>query len=140
MTSVTGLAVSAVVGVATPAAALPPTGPRECTTAGAAVHEVVVGDTWFGIARAAGVSLNGLLEANGADVEAVIRPGDELCLPAGAAPSPARAQAVCSDPTYTVILDDSWSMIAKKNRVPMADVLAANGADVEAALHPGMAL
>ncbi len=57
-------------------------------------YEAVAGDSWYGIADAAGISPSALLSENGADVDSVILPGDEICLPADATiPSPSVADA-----------------------------------------------
>lgn len=98
-----GLATAALLGAVTapalpmaPAASSAAAAPRTCTT-GAPVQLVRAGDTWFGIAAAVEVSMGALLDANGADVDTVIRPGDELCLPTGATPTvPASADAAAS--------------------------------------------
>lgn len=42
--------------------------------------------------------------------------------------------------TYVVEARDGWMKIASDNRVPMADLLAANDATVQTALHPGQTL
>ena len=54
----------------------------------AATHVVERGDSWFAISRAAGVSMNGLLESNNATATTVIQPGAKVCLPAGARSRP----------------------------------------------------
>lgn len=42
------------------------------------------GDSWYRIADAAGITVDDLLDANLAELEAPIYPGDEICLPEGA--------------------------------------------------------
>ncbi len=57
---------------------------RACRKAGGTAYIVARGDGWFRIASRANVTLSALLDANGATVERVLIPGDEVCLPAGA--------------------------------------------------------
>jgi LysM repeat protein len=60
------------------------------------VHTVVSGDTLGAIAAAYGVSLNGVLSANGLGLSSVIYPGDQIQIPGAgytAAPAPAPAAA-----------------------------------------------
>ena len=51
--------------------------PDSCTNR----YEVVAGDFWLGIAEKAGVELDALLAANGAENGTAIYPGSEVCLP-----------------------------------------------------------
>ncbi len=60
------------------------------------VHTVVSGDTLGAIAAAYGVSLNGVLSANGLGLSSIIYPGDQIQIPGAgytAAPAPAPAPA-----------------------------------------------
>ncbi|GAB6061856.1 hypothetical protein JCM30394_05850 [Deferrisoma palaeochoriense] len=52
--------------------------------ASSAVHVVEPGDTLWGIARRYGVELSDLLDLNGWGADRVLRPGDEVRVPAGA--------------------------------------------------------
>jgi hypothetical protein len=58
-------------------------------------YEVRSGDGWFDIATRAGVAPRQLLRANGARATDMLHPGDELCLPNGAAtPTPRDTGAI----------------------------------------------
>jgi murein DD-endopeptidase MepM/ murein hydrolase activator NlpD len=135
------LATGAAVVVATmPAAAAP----RTCA-AGGQTHVVVDGDTWFGIAATAKVTMGSLLAANGASVDSAIRPGDQLCLPAGAdaaASSGRRGDATCAATSarYTVADGDSWFVIARRVGTTMRELLQANGATVDTVIVAGRRL
>jgi len=61
--------------------------PGSCPSSTASTHTVVAGDSWFGIARAAGLKVGSLFKANGATEDSPIHPGDVICLPAAATPS-----------------------------------------------------
>ena len=50
-------------------------------------YTVVAGDTLSGIARKVGVTLDALLSANGFTASSLIRPGDQLAIPAGGTPA-----------------------------------------------------
>jgi LysM repeat protein len=64
---------------------LPPgaTPSSSCSPSNAPTYVVESGDTWWGIATRAGVSMSTLLSTNAASEERVIRPGDSVCLPPG---------------------------------------------------------
>ncbi len=126
-------------GVPSPA----PTSPGGC----AAEHVVVRGDSWYQISRAAGVSLRGLLEANDATATTVIRPGAEICLPAGArstagttasAGSSASSNSCVSE--RAVIAGESWYVISRSTGVPIDALVAANDATRSSAIYPGQKL
>jgi murein DD-endopeptidase MepM/ murein hydrolase activator NlpD len=107
----------------------------------AAKHTVVRGDSWFGISQAAGVSFDGLLEANNATETTVIRPGVEICLPAGAtstATAAATARSCVSE--RTVAAGDSWYVISRATGVPVDALVAANNATRSSPIHPGQKL
>ena len=101
-------------------------------------HVVVRGDSWFAISRAAGVSLNGLLEANNATATTVIRPGAEVCLPAGATPPAAAARSCVGE--RNVVAGESWYMISRSTGVPIDALVAANNASRSSSIHPGQRL
>ena len=105
-------------------------------------HVVERGDTWFDISRAAGVSLNGLLEANNATATTVIRPGDEVCLPAGATPTAGAAAdtAVACVSERSVAAGESWYVISRSTGVPIDALVAANDASRSSPIHPGQTL
>ncbi len=107
----------------------------------AAEHVVVRGDSWFGISRAAGVSLNGLLEANDATATTVIQPGADVCLPAGATPTSAAAATARSCVSErTVTAGESWYVISRSTGVPIDALVAANNASRSSPIYPGQSL
>ena len=116
------------VGAAAPA----PSGP-----ACASKHTVLVGESWAGIAMSAGLRTTALLDANNATSTTVLHPGDELCLPPGAAP------LVTANPCVskrTVAAGESWYVISRSSGVPIEALYAANDASASSALHPGQSL
>ena len=121
-------------GVASPA----PTSQGGC----AAKHVVVRGDSWFAISRAAGVSMNGLLDANKATATTVIRPGAEVCLPAGATQTTAAAASTARScvSQRAVAAGESWYVISRSTGVPIDALVAANNATQSSPIHPGQSL
>ena len=136
----------------------PPT--PETTSAPAAAsacpvpYTVAAGDSWFRIAKTAGVSVTALLAVNGADADRALHPGAALCLPAGAAPAAAApsttttttttatapAAASCAGSSYTVVKDDSWFQIAQRAETSMSALLDANDSTDRTVLQPGEVL
>jgi murein DD-endopeptidase MepM/ murein hydrolase activator NlpD len=112
---------------------------RTCASSDAAVHVVVTGDTWFGIARSAGVAMRELLAANDADVADAIHPGDQVCLPDGATVAGGGSAGSCgsSSASYAVASGDSWFVIARRASTTLGDLLDANGATARTVLQPG---
>ena len=107
----------------------------------ASKHVVVSGDSWFAISRAVGVSLNGLLQANNATATTVIRPGLEVCLPAGATPTAAAATAARSCVSERVVVaGESWYVISRSTGVPIDALVAANNFSRTSLIHPGQSL
>ena len=107
----------------------------------AAKHVVVRGDSWFGISRAAGVSLNALLEGNNATATTLIQPGAEVCLPAGATPTAAAAATARSCVSErAVAAGESWYVISRSTGVPIDALVAANNASRSSPIHPGQVL
>ncbi len=104
----------------------------------AATHVVERGDSWFAISRAAGVSLNGLLQGNNATATTVIQPGAKVCLPAGAkSTAPAAATARSCVGEHAVAAGESWYVISRSTGVPMDALVAANNAKRSSPIHPG---
>jgi|GEM_PF-5719751 len=107
-------------------------------------HVVVRGDTWYGIARRAKVSVTAVLDENEANERDVIRPGDAVCLPSGAAARTPAAQAPgtgCGQgATHTAVAGDTWFGIAGRAGVTPKALLAANGATVRTKLLVGDAV
>jgi murein DD-endopeptidase MepM/ murein hydrolase activator NlpD len=106
-----------------------------CADSGLAAHLVAEGDTWFGIAEGAEVSVRSLLVANDASQDQVIHPGDVVCLPPGATTSSSCSPS--NAPTYTVESGDTWWDIAARAGVSMSKLLTTNGASAERSIHPG---
>ena len=52
----------------------------------------------------------------------------------------ATAAPACSAATYTVVRGDSWSLIASRTTVKLADLLTANAATSATTIHPGQVL
>ena len=62
-------------------------------------YEAGPADSWYRIADAAGITPSALLNENGATVDTVILPGDDICLPAGG--------TVPTQPTVTTAAPDT---------------------------------
>jgi murein DD-endopeptidase MepM/ murein hydrolase activator NlpD len=106
-----------------------------CADSGLAAHLVAEGDTWFGIAEGARVSVRSLVETNEASQDQVIHPGDVVCLPPGATPSSSCSPS--NAPTYTVTSGDTWWDISARAGVSLSKLLATNGTTAERTIHPG---
>jgi murein DD-endopeptidase MepM/ murein hydrolase activator NlpD len=101
---------------------------------GGGTYTVVAGDSWYAIARRAGVSARSLLETNDATSSTLLVPGAVVHLPAGATtPSPAPASAG----SYTVRGGDSWFAIATRADVSVGSLVDVNGATTRTVLVPG---
>ncbi|MFM1816785.1 MAG: hypothetical protein RLZ98_3480, partial [Pseudomonadota bacterium] len=113
--------------------------------------KVEAGDTLYGIARRHGTTIAALSEANGIS-GSVIKPGQELVLPVGAAsvaergnvrkpaPEPVReATAVPTDwrGSYTIRAGDSLYMVARNQGVSVAELKRVNGISDPRRLRPG---
>lgn len=81
-------------GTAAPATSRATVASRSCDDP----YTVVSGDSWAGIAQRFGVKQAALLQSNGATAQTRLLPGDQLCLPAGAALVTASGGGVASDP------------------------------------------
>jgi murein DD-endopeptidase MepM/ murein hydrolase activator NlpD len=127
-------------------------GDRLCLPAGvdpsracAHTYTVLSGDSWAAIAHRAGSSVQAVIQANGADTDRMIHPGNVICLPPGsslvsAAASGASSPSSSSGSTagsYTVVSGDSWSAIADRSGVTMSSLLAINGGSSADLLMPG---
>lgn len=92
-------------------------------------YTVARGDTLSAIASRNGVSLSELLQANNLNRNSVIRPGQELIIPA---PSSSAVQTTSSSPAvtggqvYTVQRGDALARIARRYNVSVNDLKAAN--------------
>ncbi len=132
-------------------------------TAGAAAggYTVKAGDYWLKIAKDLGVTLQDLLDANGATSKTNIVPGQVLSIPAkSTATTVAGAPTATTPPsatvaqttvpgattvagkggTYTVKSGDYWIKIAKDLGVNLQDLLTANGATTSTLIVAGQKL
>jgi LysM repeat protein len=105
-------------------------------------YTVKAGDSLSMIASRHKVSLTALLAANGMTASSLIMPGMTLALPAGAvtATTTSNTTTTASAATYTVKAGDSLSAIARRNRVTLAALLAANNLTATSLITPGMKL
>jgi len=115
---------------------------RRCGRSDLATYTVADGDTWFDIAHSVGVGMSSLFDANDADDESAIHPGDVLCLPSGASASGADGGTSGSGSggcvaAYTVATNDSWFSIAKAAGVSMSRLLDVNDATAKQTIYPG---
>jgi LysM repeat protein len=104
-----------------------------------ATYTVLPGDWLSRIADRHGISLAALLAANNLTATSLIRPGQQLTIPGGAA-SPAPPAAPAGGPTYTVREGDALSAIAARHRVTLASLLDLNDLTVNSVIQPGQQL
>lgn len=141
LTAVALTAVLLAIGTFRSAAAAPGE-QRTCSTrTSAGTYIAAPGDSWFAIARSAGVTDGSLLQANGASAADPLYPGDVLCLPEGATPpappvAPAPPAPVCAA-THRVVDGDNWFAIARSAGLTMAAILDANQATTSTVLFVG---
>jgi LysM repeat protein len=104
--------------------------------AGPKQYVVVKGDSFYKIAKAQGVSVKALAEANPGVDSAKLKIGQVLQVPAGAEPatassasSPVRASATASQPAgrYVVKSGDTLDRIARSHGTTVRAIKAANG-------------
>jgi murein DD-endopeptidase MepM/ murein hydrolase activator NlpD len=117
------------------ASASPGSTTSTCDSSGLASHVVGDGDTWFGIAQSAQVSMRSLLEVNDSSADDMIHPGDVVCLPAGAATSSSCSPS--NAPTYVVESGDNWWALAVRAGVSMSTLLSVNAASEDRVIRPG---
>jgi murein DD-endopeptidase MepM/ murein hydrolase activator NlpD len=130
-------------------------------------HTVRDGDSWYGIASSSNITTAALLDANGADEQRALHPGDVVCLPAGASGGGSSAASTAGSGSragaggdagrdgggggggsgsgggggsYTVRSGDSWFQIAQRAEVSLRALLDANGADAQDVLLAGREL
>jgi murein DD-endopeptidase MepM/ murein hydrolase activator NlpD len=80
-----------------------------CTPSNAPTYRVEPGDTWWGIATRAGVSMSTLLATNAASEARVIHPGEQVCLPPGAAVSSSSSSSSSSTGSAASSSTARWS-------------------------------
>ncbi|MEL4318622.1 LysM peptidoglycan-binding domain-containing protein [Leifsonia sp. YIM 134122] len=134
--------------VASPQAAPKPAAPKAADTSTGPTHTVVAGDTVSGIAAAAGLSTQQVLDANGLAWSSVILPGQKLRLSGSAsttaaAPVAPVAQAVtpvaqaAPVEVHTVVAGDTISDIAASAGQSIQAILDANKLDWSSYIVPG---
>jgi murein DD-endopeptidase MepM/ murein hydrolase activator NlpD len=128
------------------AAALPP---AEVLKSGSRTHTVVAGDTLWDIARAEGVTVDALADANRISEHSVLHLGQVLAIPVpgsagreAAASSRAAASKThtVAPGTHTVAPGDTLWEIARGAGVSVEALASANTLSTDAILHPGQVL
>jgi len=110
----------------------------------ASEYTVQLGDSWYGIAEAAGVKASLIAGANDMTLQSTLLVGEEICLPPGASVPPVKTVAAktasstesCSG-TYTVKAGDSWNRIANMYSVSATQLAAVNGETINSMLLIG---
>lgn len=111
-------------------------------------YTVQNGDTLSAIAGRHGVSVQALFSANGLGWASIIYPGQKITIPgkgsgqaatsAPAAPAaPATPAPAPAAKTYTIAQGDTLTAIAKKHRVTVQALFAANGLGWASIIYPG---
>ena len=138
-------------GAPAPAPAAP-AAPAPSPSSGGGEYAIKAGDTLYGISARLGVPIADLLSANGLRLDSVIYAGKTLKLPGSQpapAPAPAPAAAPVSAPaqapsapggTYAIKPGDTLYGISAKLRVPIGDLLSANGLSLTSVIYAGRTL
>lgn len=140
------VSMTAVGAPASPAAAAP--GPSSSSSG---TYVVKQDDTFFGIAKKLGVSMNALLAANAMTVNSVIHPGMVLVVPAGSTSSLQTVSSTSSTAatgstgrapatTYVVKPNDALFNIARTYGVSLNGLLQANNLKIDSVVLPGRTL
>ena len=137
------VSMTAVGAPASPAAAAPAP-----SSSSSGTYVVKQDDTFFGIAKKLGVSMNALLAANAMTVNSVIHPGMVLVVPAGATASLQTTSSTSSNSTagrapattYVVQANDALFNIARKYGVSLNGLLQANKLKIDSVVLPGRTL
>jgi len=137
------------------------TNPDGTPAAEEGIYKVKSGDTLSGIARLLNVNLQDLLDVNELTPKSFIVVGQRLKIPGAAIsgdpttptattpgakpaattrPPTTVAKVQASSQTYTVVAGDTFSGIAAKLGVPMADLLAVNNMNTGSLIVPGQKL
>ena len=100
-----------------------PVPPTPGTCPGGFIVIIRAGDTFYSLARRYSISVEALIAANpGVDFN-LLRPGQRICIPSAAPPSP---PPVCPGGTYTVRLGDTFYSIARRFGVSVQALIDAN--------------
>lgn len=110
-------------------------------------YTVQLGDSWYGIADAAGVKATLIAGSNNMTLKSTLLVGEEICLPPGATVPPVKTSATktasstpaCSG-KYTVKAGDSWNRIANLYSVSATELAAVNGKTINSTLLIGQVL
>ena len=109
-------------------------------------HTVAKGDTVIGIASRYGLDWHDVLNLNGLQPSSLIFPGQKLRLTGAPAPTPAPAADPAPAPapqtagSYQIKPGDTLYSISAKLKVPMGDLLAANGLSLSSVIYAGRSL
>ncbi len=137
-----------------PAGASIPVSTQRASSATASAYVVQPGDALAGIAWRNGVTLGGLVEANGLTVASVIFSGQTLTVPPAtraipvsratpasvATPTPATGTTGATASAYVVQPGDALAGIAWRNGVTLGALVEANGLTVASVIFPGQTL
>jgi len=99
-----------------------PTQPTFPSCPGGNYYTIRSGDTLYAIARRYNISLNDLLQANPGIDPARLRIGQVICIPFAAPPVTCPEGSI----TYTIVAGDTFSSIARRYNVTVADLIRAN--------------
>jgi len=134
---------NAVVSTAAPAAT------AGSSTASSTRYTIAKGDTVSSIATRFGVTVQGILSANGLGATSVIYAGRTLAIPTSSAPAPSPTvtnavsvtpTATASGTTYTIVSGDTISGIATKFGVSSSALLQVNGLTLSSVIYSGRTL
>ena len=109
-------------------------------------YTIVAGDTVWAIAHRFGLSVSEVLRLNDLRDDSLIFPGKKLRLTGDGAPAPAPAPAAPAAPApssggeYAIKAGDTLYGISAKLRVPIGDLLSANGLRLDSVIYAGRTL
>ena len=112
-------------------------------------YEVEAGDTLGAIAKAYGISVAALTEANQIEVDGVLRVGQVLIIPQESETGPAQVAANVTEPTVTPLVEnvsyeiqagDTLGAIAKAYDVSVADITEVNRIEEDDVLRVGQVI
>lgn len=109
------------------AVSAPPQAAAKARPITAGEYTVAAGDTLFTIAQRSGTTVAAIMKASNLTSEA-IQPGQKLTIP---------AETPGASRRYQVRPGDTLAAIAEASRVPLADLLKANGLSTRTTIYPG---